>query len=184
MREIFLLRPDQRTTYERVVSDAPRRRQVVVLGEKGAKAHNRTARAHLRLEASYEAPYRLDQLAFSLTERHLLIFNVIYFVLVLLEELCVSFIKNRKCTLRLIVFIIAIYLRPDKATLDVLDLSTETIEDALNSLLFVLQAGGSCQHSQLFLLNFKCQLVAHQAQFLLEVHLVADGLLRLISQQC
>jgi len=115
-----------------------------------------------------------------------LILDVVDFALVLLEELCISFVEDRECALLLIILFrlnITVNLRLDKAAFELLKLAAESIEYTLYSLLLLLEPGRRCQHGQLFLLDFECQLVAHLAQLFLEIYFVADGLLRLIRQE-
>ena len=138
-----------------MVGKAPRLRHVVIFGEKRVEIDDCVARPHLRLEPVDEGANRLDELAFALTERDLLVLDIINLTLILLEELRVSFTKHLKCALSGWLGV-AIDLRLNKTALELLDLRPESIEDALDRLLLLLKSGWSSEHCQFFLLNFKC----------------------------
>ena len=66
--EVFLLGPDKATTNQRVVSEAPSRRHVVVLGEELSQVDNGSTGANLRLEAIDESSHVLNELTLAFTE--------------------------------------------------------------------------------------------------------------------
>ena len=168
-----------------MVRQAPRRCHIVVLCEELSKANNSAAGSHLRLETIDKSAHGLDKLAFALPEGHLLIFDVIYLVLVLLDKFLVTLREYRKSCLLLALGLpsIAIHLRLDKAILNLFKLSFETREDAFHGLLLLLESSWCRQYSEFFLLDFKSELIAHLAQLFFEVNLVAHCLLWLVCKQ-
>ena len=72
---------------------------MIVFRKELAQTHDSPARAHLRLKAINEAAHLFNQLAFTFSECHLLIFDIVDFALICFEELCVSFAENIQSTL-------------------------------------------------------------------------------------
>jgi len=160
-------------------------RQGVVLREELLDVDDGASGADLLLEAVYEASHRLDQLALALSERRLLVLDVIDLVLILLDKFLVPIREDSQRTvfLRFLCLILAVYLRLLKTIFNLFELLSEATKDVFNGLSLLLESDWRCQERQLFLLHFKCKLVTYLAQFLFEVHFVVDGLLRLVGQQ-
>ena len=139
----------------------------------------------MRLESIDKTSHRLNELALSFTECHLLVLYVINLALVLLEELRIALLKHCKSTFLFVMLWvkIAVHLGFYKLSFHLLKLRAEAAEYALHSLFLLLKTSRSSKYCQFFLFHLKRQLVAHLAQLFLEVHLVIDRLLRLVSQQ-
>jgi len=168
-----------------VIRQAPRRRHIVMLGEELSQTHDRATRADLRFEAIDQAAHRLNEFAFALSESHLLVLDVIDLVLVRLDKFMVTLREDGERALpfiaiRLLVLSVDLWL--DEAVFHVFELGAEACKDTFDSLPLLLEAGGRSEHSQLLLLNFKCELVAHLPQLFLEVNFVADSLLWLVRE--
>ena len=65
-----------------------------MLRKEGAQADDRATRANLALEIVNERPYRVNQLLFALTERQLLVLDIVDLILILLDEFCVPFCEQ------------------------------------------------------------------------------------------
>ena len=107
-----------------MVSEAPSRRHVVVLGEELSQVDNGSTGANLRLEAIDESSHVLNELTLAFTESQLLILDIINLVLICLDKFLVSLREYCKRCLFLCLGLatIAIHLRLDKAVLNLLKL--------------------------------------------------------------
>ena len=130
MSEVLLFGPRHGSFDQRDVSQASDRSHVVMASEEGLEADYGTARSHLLLEVINQSANRLYQLLLTLSERNLLMFNVVNFVLILFYELLITFGEERKCSRSfLIISTFAVNLGPDEPILDSLQLCLELVVD-------------------------------------------------------
>ena len=138
MSEVLLFGPRHGSFDQRDVCQASNRCHVVMATEERLEADYSTARPHLLLEVVNQSANRLYQLLLALSERDLLMFNVVNFILILFHELLIAFGEERKCSRSfLIISTFAVNLRPDKPILDSLQLCLKLVVDRLNSLAFL-----------------------------------------------
>ena len=130
MSEVLLFGPRHGSFDQRDVCQASDRSHVVMAREERLEADYGTARSHLLLEVINQSANRLYQLLLTLSERNLLMFNVVNFVLILFYELLITFGEERKCSRSfLIISTFAVNLGPDKPILDSLQLCLELVVD-------------------------------------------------------
>ena len=140
--------------------------------------------SNLLLEIINKRSYRFDQLTLTHPKCGLLVFNVVNLVLILFDKFLISFLEDGKGTRLPIIsiFLVSVNLGFHKAILHLLKLSSESAEHIINCLALLLESSRGCKYRQLFLLNFKCQLVANCSELFFKVGLISDGFLGLVCQ--
>lgn len=130
---------------------------MVVLAEKGSDAHGPTL-SHLAFKLVNQRTYLVEQVFLALSERVLLVLDVVDLCLILFDKFRVAVCKDGEGTL-LLVFSLAVDLRPQEAPFQLLQLSLELVENAFDSLTFLLESCRGGENGEFFLLDLEDELV-------------------------